>query len=525
MQHSQFSVLYYPKRDVPYNVSSWETTPVNLYSYLDFNCQETTANKQDGSNLPFIKKTYYEGTATYSSGTQTYTVTGTNWETDKWKWHTLIDSKNNRYVIVSNTADTVTLASKSYFNFYGTPQTGYIRIELPDFEDDDIFVINGWKISDGVYAEPVNFGDKILFVGQVISRSVKNDNRGAQINLKLGNMTELLLKATTRWDLKITTGYGTAMEKIGYIINQVNSQNPGTIHMTPVLPATKTNGDAFPDVDYYVDDTSAADAIYELIKQEYTQDDYEYYIYVQPTSNTNFNLVVAAKNRLTSVELIEGVDFDFVSFTNDKSETISSIIFNCGKDCYAHNCRQVVFGDYKKGNRTKRITKNLCTAIINTEITGPNSASFDTDVDYFPTSYPYTTTTIVSQDEVDAVKNSPDYSAILPTTGTYTLNSDKEYNKWIRVLAKAQATLKGKAYIRKNSKSRDQVVVRFYATPAAKIPGTTNKLTIYTLGWTGGAVGQKDYRKDLRISNKTVGVDSNGIYVECTYLEDEDVAK
>jgi hypothetical protein len=524
MIHSQFNVLYYPKRDKPYNIAAWETTPVDLYAYLDFNCQETTANKQDGSNLPFIKKVFYTGNGTYTSATRVYTFTGPNWATDKWKWHTLIDANDNRYVILSNTANTITLASTTYFNFYGTPITGNCRIELPDFEDDDIFVINGWKITDGVYTEPATFADKILFVGQVISRSVKNDNRGVQVNLKLGNMTELLLKVTKKWDLSVDTGFGTVPEKINQVLAEVNGMNAGTIQVTLDAPATLSTGAAWPDVDYSVDDTSAADVIYELLKPEYTQDVCEYYAYLKPVSESEFSLVIRPKIITTSTELIEGRDFDFISFKNDKSETISSIIFNCGKDCKGHNTRQIIYGDFKKGNRTKRITKNICTAIINKEIQ-ENPSDFDTDTDYFPTSYPYTTFTEVTIDEVNAVKNSPSYSAVISTTGAYTLGSDNEYNKWVRILAKARATLLGRAYIRKNNKARDQITVRFYSTPASLIPGSTNKLSIYTLGWTGGAVGQRDYRKDLRIANKNVGVDNNGIFVEATYLEDEELAR
>lgn len=530
MEHSQFKVIYYPKKDTDYNIqlgiNSWVTTGVDLYSYLDFNCQETTENKQDGSNLPFLIKTYYEGNGTYNSGTRVYTFTGTSWATDKWKWHTLIDSLNNRYVIESNTADTITLASASDFNFYGTPQTGNVKITIPDFEEDDIFHIIGWKITDGVYAEPADFGDKIIFVGQIISRTFKNDNRGSQVNLKLSNMTELLLKTTQMWEVEAGLNldghdYSGVTGKIKYILDTVNGRNAGTIQVTwdGDNPTTKIDGNAFLDERYFKDESPASDVIYDLCKPEHTGDVVEYYVYLKPTAVNNFNLVWRPKKITSTTEIVEGTDFDFLSFANDKAEIISGLIFRCGIDCNRHNVTQIVYGDFRKGSRQKKVAADLCGDIIREEIT-TNRESFNPEVNLYPLSYNYTTAISVTQAEVDAVVGSL-YDDFLSHTGTYTVTSNTEFNKFVKYLAKSRAIIRGKNFLRKNNTIRDQIVVRFYATPAANIPGSTKKFTIYTIGWTGGAVGQKDYRKNLRLSNKIVGVDKNGIYTECTYLEDE----
>lgn len=520
MEHSQFKVLYYPKRDLPANVNVWETTPVDLYSYLDFNCQETTEKKQDGSNLPFIKKVLYEGTATYTTSTRVYTFTGTNFETNIFKWHTLIDKNDNRYVIQGNTATTITLAPTTSFNFYGTPQTGQVRIELPDFEEDDIIVCQGWKIRDNTYAEPADFGDKILFTGQVISRGVKHDNRGTQINLKLGNMTELMLKTTQKWDIP-SSQYSTTIDKIQHVLAVLNGRNQGAIQVnwSASNPSTKLNGAPFLSEHYFKDDSSAYDVIYDLSTKPHTGDTVEYYTYLRPVSANLFELVWQPKNITTATTIYEGADFDFISWNNEKVDAISSLLFRCGRDANNNNITQIVHGSFKKGSRGYRYAEDIASEIINGERSA-NPASFNFDVSKYPTSYNYTTATSVTADEVAALAGT-NYSSFINAVGTYVITSNSNYNKFVRYVAKARAVIRGKAFLDKNNKVRDKVVVRFYATPAAKIPGSTGKFVIYTLGWTGGSAGQKDYRKDLRLVTKTVGVDSNGIYSECTYLEDE----
>ena len=502
MEHSQFKVLYFPKRDTV-NANVWEETPVDLYSYLDFDCQETTEKRQDGSNLPFIKKVLFEDTATLNAGTGVYTLTTKTLEYDnKYRWHTLIDKNNNRFVIQSNTTTTITLAPAAYFTRYGTPVAGHIILEIPDFESDDVFVILGWKVLNNVYSEPVDFADKIMFMGQVVARQIKNDNRGTQILVKLANTTEELLKTTQTWAYSDTEAPN-FFDKIEEILASVNGRNPGNIQiiLDPSHRTTTTQGGAFKEFTYYKDNCSAADAIYDLIT----------------TPNTG-DAVFTLFNTATS-DVYEGTHFDFLEWANDKADVISSLVFRCGRDCHGNNITQVITGSFVKGSKSFRYAEDLAGGILDKEITD-NPSDFDTNISKYPTSYPYTTSTSVSEDEVAAL-GPTHYSAFLDHDGTYTVANNSEFNKFIRYLAKAKAVIKGKAFLQLNNRTRDKLKVSFFATPAALIPGDANRFNIPTIGWIAPIGTSKDYRKRLRLINKTVSVNSNGITIVAEYIEDE----
>lgn len=517
METSQIRIIYYPKYD---NRFSWVSTGVDLTAYLDFNSEETIEKKIDGSNLPFLYKEFGNYNGTYVLSTRTYTVTGVNWETDRFKWHTLIDNNNNRFVILSNTSNTITIAESSDFIIVKTPVSGTISITLPDFENDDIIEVYGWKIRDNVYAEPANFTDKIIFIGQVAARKIKHDSRGTQINIKLMNMTELLLKTTRKWAIT-DINFLTSPEKIGYVITQVNGMNKGLINIefdAADYPTT-TTGDAFKTFTYFKDDSPAYDVIFDLSRTEYTGDVYEYYAYIKPIADKRYELIWEPKLQTINNTYTEGIDFDLIEFNNDKAEIISSLIVVCGRDANNYAIRQMVYGDFKRGSRTKRMSNDITAQIFLNE-SNTNPGSFDFNIDKYPTSFPYTTATSVTQNEVDALIGT-NYASFLSTTGTYSISSKANFNKFIRYLSKARAIIYGKDYLNRNNYTRDKLVVRFYTTPAAHIPGRTAKFNIPTIGWTGGGVNQFDYRKNLRLNSKRVGIDSSGIFIECEYLEDD----
>lgn len=523
MEHSQFKLIYYPKKD-KLNIWEWVSTGVDLYSYLDFNCQESTEKKQDGGNLPFIKKKLVEDIATYNSGTRTFTITKTL-DTNKYRWHTLVDSHNNRFVIESNTGNTITLGTKAPvgdFNWYANPVAGKIVIELPDFEEDDIFVIYGWKILNNVYSEPADFADKVMFVGQVVTRQIKNDNRGTQILLKLANTTELLLKTTENW-VRYAVTQPTFIDKIQSILDEINRRNKGSIQIS-LAPETlaltqTTQGEAFIEKDYYKDNCSAADAIYDLCTTPNTGDVVDYYVLVLPAGTNTYYLKLMPKLITAFTDIYEGVDFDFLEWSNDKMDAISHIIYRCGRDCNNNNVTQVVTGSFKKGSRGYRMAEDLAGNILKAE-TYNNPSDFNIEVNKFPTLYPYTTATAVSQQQVDAL-GPTHYSSYIDHTGTYTITSNSEFNRFIKYLAKADAIIKAKAFLALNNKTRDKIVVEFYATPAAQIPGDTSRFNIPTIGWNAPMIGGKDYRKKLRLSNKKVSVNTNGISIVGEYIEDE----
>lgn len=520
MEHSQFKVWYYPKRDTA-NANVWEETPVDLYSYLDFDCQETTEKRQDGSNLPFIKKVLFEDKATLNVGTGVYTLATKTLEYDnKYRWHTLIDQNNNRFVIQSNTTTTITLAPAAYFTRYGTPVAGQIRLEIPDFESDDVFVILGWKVLNNVYSEPTDFADKVMFMGQVVARQIKNDNRGTQTLVKLANTTEELLKTTQTWAYSDTEAPN-FFDKIEEILSAVNGRNPGNIQiiLDPGHRTTTTQGGAFKEFTYYKDNSSAADAIYDLITTPNTGDVVDYYCYVRPVANNLFYLVVEPKLITATSDVYEGTHFDFLEWANDKADVISSLVFRCGRDCNGNNITQVITGSSVKGSKSFRYAEDLAGGILDKEFTD-NPSDFDTNISKYPISYPYTTSTSVSEDEVAAL-GPTHYSAFMDHDGVYTVSNNGEFNKFIRYLAKAKAVIKGKAFLQLNNRTRDKLKVSFFATPAALIPGDANRFNIPTIGWIAPIGTSKDYRKRLRLINKTVSVNSNGITIVAEYIEDE----
>lgn len=520
METSQSRVIYYPKYNARKDQIGWPDDGVDLTAYLDFNSNENIEKKMDGSNLPFLLKDFGTYNGTYNSGTRTYTFTGVAWSTNQFRWHTLIDKNSNRFVIASNTANTITLGAAHLFEIKKAPVTGDCRITMPDFKNDDIIQVFGWKNFDGVYAEPAAFTDKIIFIGQVASRKIKHDSRGTQINLKLMNMSELLLKTTRKWLIKDTDNFLNSPQKIEYIITQVNGMNRGLINIlfdSDDYPLT-TTGKPFREFTYLKDDSSAYDAIYDLSRTEYTGDEVEYYPYIKPIANKTYKLIWEPKLSTIDRNYVEGKDFDFVEFDNDKAEIVSSILVVCGRDANNNPIRQMVYGDFKNGSRTKRLSADITSKLIMEETTG-NPSDFDTNVDRYPTSFPYTTAHSVTQDEVDALIGT-NYASFINTTGTYSISNKTNFNKFIRYVSKAQATIWGKYYLNQNNQSKDKLKVRFYSTPAAYVPGTTAKFTIPTIGWTGGGINQNEYRKTLRLNSKNVGINNNGIYLECEYIED-----
>lgn len=519
MEHSQLKILYYPKYSKEFN---WPNTAVELQSYVDINVDENIEKKMDGSNLPLFIKTLDTRVGTYNPSTRVYTFTGTNWSTNKFRWHTLVDRLGNRFRIESNTATTITIANPVQYTMEKLPVSGVVDIVTPDYQNDDIIEIYGWKELTNTYLEPVDFSDKIIFIGQVSARKIRNDNRGITINLKLANMTELLLKTTRKWKID-ETNFPTAPEKIDYILKQVNGMNKGVIKIiwAPTNPTQTTLGTPFKSFVYFKDDCPAFDAIYELSSTQYTGDVVEYYVYLKPVAEKTYYLYWQPKTDLVNFTATEGVDFDFIEFNNDKAEIISSLIVVCGRDAKNSNIRQMVYGDSKNGSRTKRIASDITQQLFDFEISN-NRASFDLDAETnkYPTSYPYLSATSVTQSEVDALRGT-NYASFINTTGQYSLTNATNFNKFIRYVSKARAIIYGKIFLNKNNQTRDKLIVRYYSTPASQIPGTTSRFVIPSIGWTGGSVGQNDYRKNLRLYSKKISITNNGIALDCEYIEDE----
>lgn len=520
MEHSQFKVLYRPIKDI--GTFNWVSTDVDLTGYIDFQGDESLEKKADNGQIPFLRKIFDERYMIYSNNVYTVVGTNPNWKVDQYRWHTIIDSNDNRYRIESNTENTITLAPESDFMRVGVPITGNCKITIPDFNMDDILIFYAWKIIDNVYREPTS--NDLVYIGQVTSIYDKYDNRGSQVLIKLGNMTELLLKFTKRWvEYRIGGHNPTVVDKLKDLIVKVNQSNIGAIQLTwdPDNPLVKRDTiTPFPEVDYYSDEKAAYQVAFELCGNDYTKDG-EYYIYIKPISHTTFYFVWRPKTFSSENMLVEGNDFELISRNIDKIETISDLIIRAGADCREHNITAISRGDRKNGVRVKFIANNFASGIITNEIMN-NSASFDTHREtkaLFPLTYPYTTATIVTADQVS---NS---GGKLITTGQYTLNNDKEYNDFIRNLTIAIAQIWGKQYLSRANKIREKITCKYYNTPDSAIPASVNYIKIPSIGWTGGEVGKYDYRKILRTNKKSISVDNNGISLTVEYLQDWELGK
>ena len=512
MEHSQIRLIYYPKKE---NVNAWQTDGVDLLSYVDFQSTDSLNKNENAGQIPFVIKKIKTYNATYSSGV--YTLTGANLDTDKYKWFTLIDKNKNRFVIGSNTSNTITLSTD--YEFKGNPVSGEVTIELPDFKLDDIIRVYIWKITNNTYAEPSELIDKLAFLGQISAIKKSYNIQGNRYVIKINDVTEVLLKDVKPFVYKIGGTLPKFYQKIQNIIEQANIANGNSLNLEwdSLNPTTKKNGDAFPDVDYYSDSKSALEVINELISDKYTGDG-EYFYYITPKVDTDNAYVfhLRAKTFSPTSTLTEGVNFKLISEDIDKAESISRLIIRCGLDPEGKRITAFVQGNLKYGTRGRPISWGIAGDIMTKEIS-ENPSDFDTSQSsdsLYPTSFPYTTATIVTSDEA------AQYPSKL-TVGTFNATSKVNYKDWIRWLSKARAQILGKIYIQKNNKVLEKVVVEFYGVPTASIPGQVNTLKIPSIGWTGGeTAAQYDYRVVLRQNSKQIILNKEGLSIQVTYKQD-----
>ncbi|MDD3972422.1 MAG: hypothetical protein PHC31_10980 [Clostridia bacterium] len=522
MEHNQIRMIYFPKKE---ELNDWQIDGVDVFAYIDFQSTESLNKSENAGQIPFVLKTFVNTPGVYSSGVYTLTDSSINLPVNKYKWFTLVDKNKNRFRIASNTANTITLSTD--YTFVAQPVSGEIKIQLPDFNLDDIFRIYVWNVTDGVYEEPANIADKLAFLGQVSSISRTYSDQGNRCTLKINDMTEVLLKDVKPFAYKIGGTLPKFYQKINNIIEQANASNGNSVNLEwdPTNPILKKDGiTEFPDVDYYSDTKSSLEVISELVGEKYTADG-EYFFYLTPkpdTSNTFLFHLRAKKFEYESV-LTEGVDFKLISESIDKAEAISRLIVKCGLDPDGKRITTFVQGNLKYGTRGRPVAWGIAGDIMTKEIAEDDLVTpvFDTSLPtggLYPTSYPYTTATIVTAEE----------AAQFPTKlteGTFTANNDKEYREWIRNLSKAKAKILGRQYIAKNNKVLEQVIIEYYNVPTAKIPGSVDKLKIPSIGWTGGEFGQYDYRVVLRQNAKKIQLNSTGLTVQVTYKQDWEMSE
>lgn len=525
MIHSQMVIRYRPK--YANIINQWYTDYNELQSYISYQSEDSTQATTDAAQIPFLQKNFFTGNIDNFS-TATITCNAANWIVNAWRFFTVLDGLNNRYKILSNTSNTITLIPDSEFTWVSksgpTINTSF-KIQLPMFEIGDEMDIYAWRVTDATFTtlDETN----LVFVGQIKGINDRYGDGGIQSIITLENITEVLFKSFN--NPKLTTASGNCMEKIQlYIVDMVNQNNQGMINIAWNAQNPTVKKDLvtpFPDIDYFTDYKSNYECIAELLTNRYTQDG-EYYFYIKPTLNTGtgqpqYELVIRAKNFSVSAELVEGIDFKLVSRTKDKGDVVTFLIIRCGRDMYGANITTYVWGDLKWGYLGKPIAVNFAGDIMDYEISRDKAVSGSnfntTDPAKMPvplkTSGSYTTYYSVTAQE----------AAIYPThltAGTLTTSSGSTYQNWVRWLARARAKIVGSQYLLQNNQIKNKVTVEFYNAPISAIPGNIYNMTLNSIGWTDAGLGGFDYRKRLRNINKSINVTDKGVVTQITYEED-----
>jgi len=524
MEHSQLVIRYRPKYQ---KLNQWYSDYVELQSYIDYQSEDSTSATTDASQIPFLQKTFYSGNIDdYNSGTYVLTCNSAIWETNQWRWFTILDSKNNRYKIASNTTNTLTLVSPTEFTFptsSGPTIDDSFKIQLPMFDIGDEFDIYAWKVSNAIFTTLDE--DNLVFVGQVKGINDRFGDGGVQTIITLENITEVLFKSFS--NPKLTTTTGTFVEKIqNYIIDWTNQNNQNMIDIiwNTSNPTVKKDGvTVFPDIDYYTDYKPNYEIIADLCQNKYTSDG-EYYFYIKPVLDTGipkYEFVLRAKNVSVTSVLVEGTDFKLVNRTKDKGDVITFLIIRCGRDMYGDNITTYVWGDLKYGYLGKPIAVNFAGDIMDYEINQDKIASGSNFDNTQPPKMPvplkttgsYTTYYSVTAQEASIY---PDYLSV----GQLTTSDDDEYKNWVRWLARAKAKIVGQQYLLQNNYIKNKLTVEFYNTPISAVPGNLHQLTVNSIGLTDAGLGGFNYTKKLRQTNRSINVTDKGVVTNITYEED-----
>jgi hypothetical protein len=539
MEHGQLVIRYRPKYQ---NVNQWYTDPVDLISYISYQSSQAIKEKTDSSQITFQQRIFAAGNITgYNSGTDTLTCTVTpEWTVNQWRWFTLIDSKNNKFKIKSNTADTLVLVPDTEFNYPGTPATGAFKITLPLFEIGDSFDLYVWKVNNAEYDDLDE--DNLVFVGQIKSINDRFGPGGIQTVITLENITEVLFKSFNNPKLSAIGDFKTFMEKIrDYIVAWVNQGNQNMLNIVwdewdPVTqtgnPITKRDGvTAFPAIDYYTDYKPNYEVIADLCQDKYTEDG-EYYFYIKPNLNSvssqpEYLFVVRPRILTKEGNLKENIDFKLINRTKDKGDIVTFLIIRCGRDIYKNNITTFVWGDLKYGYLGKPVAVNFAGDIMDWETIKDKEAGGSNFDDTEPVRLPnpiknstgsYTTYYSVTTEE----------AAVFPkylTAGTFTTSNAKEYNEWVRWLAKAKAKITGAQFLLQNNYIKNKVTIEFYNTPILAIPGRVDEILVNSIGWTDSGLGGFNYTKLLRNVDTNVNVTNKGVVTQVTYEEDWELSE
>ncbi|MDD2492919.1 MAG: hypothetical protein PHY83_03140 [Bacilli bacterium] len=526
MEHSQLVIRYRPKYQ---NLNTWYSDYSELQQFISFDANTNASNSTDGSQITFSRKTLFDGVGTYNSGTQTITCSTANWKTNEWRWFTILDAKNNRYKIASNTTNTITLIPASEFNYPGVVDVSSFKITLPLFEIGDLIDIYVWKITDGDFPETLD-EDNLVFVGQIKGINDRFGNGGVQTIITLEDITEVLFKSFNNPKISAVGSFQTFISKIkDYIIAWVNEGNKNMINLIwdPTNPTHKRDTiTEFPAIDYYTDYKPNYEIISDLCQPKYTEDG-EYYFYIKPSLNSvssqpEYLFVLRPKQQVVTSNLIEGKDFKLINRTKDKGDIVTFLVIRCGRDVYNNNVTTFVWGDQRYGTLGKPVAVNFAGDIMDWEIIKDKEAGNSNFDDVDPVKLPlplknstgnYTTYYSVTSAE----------ASIFPTKlseGQFVATTASKYNNWVRWLAKAKARISGQQYLLQNNFVKNKVVVEFYNVPISAIPGDLYQLKIDSIGWTDSSLGGFNYTKKLRNLNRQINVSNKGVSTKITYEED-----
>lgn len=524
MIHSQYFIKFRPKYSY---LDQWYMDYTELSNYVNVQAADTIAKQTDSSQISLSDKAILNANVssiTYANGRYTFHFANDLFKVNEFRWFTLKDNDTrNKYKIESNTKNSVTILPNTECHLPGIPSgTPNIDIRLPMFEIGDEIDMYAFKIIDGNYRDVTE--NDLVWVGQIKAISNKLGTNGLQTILTLEKIDEVIFKSMSNPKLSYDSTYKTCMDKIRYyIIEWINQQNKNMLQIVwdSNNPEKKRdNVTPFPDVSYFSDYKSNNEIIDELLTAKYTEDG-EYYYYIRPAYSAGkpvYLFSIRPRDTIAIHNLVENVDFRLISRDIDKGEIVSFMIIRCGKDMYDNNITTYYMGDMKNGMAGKPMAYNFAGDIMKFEQT-KNPASFDDDTPVFmPKELKNGTGSYTTAYSVPAKE-----AEIFPTkltAGKLTTSNAKDYQKWVRWLAKAKGRLAAQDFILHNNFYKNKIQIDYYNVPTNMIPGTVDSLTIDSIGWTPPIYGGYNYTKKLRAETREINLTENGLTVSVQYEED-----
>lgn len=372
--------------------------------------------------------------------------------------------------------------------------------------------------------KPNNLFDYLIIDVLVKQIDVKTSQAQSEISIKTANRTEEILRS---YDIYVsrkdddTISIKQANTIIKELIRKANSRNKKSrFHISAYLDnetnpdtgspgsivSTKSDGTAFPTIDYSKSTIRVYEHIKELSDPKYTDDEeagtYLYYIKNTPTTNTKFTslygpyvneLVWKYKSISVSDTLEENKDLFGINMSYRIGDVINHYIIYAGKDCdsagiHTFEVNTESAGKYGRKSKYYNSYQNNAMVIIQNELNSGNikngysANDVDSDFSLYPAAVIAGSTwnfTFRDRDETTGV-----------STGTIaTASSKSEYNNKIRTEIKWQVREKVRKILQRSGEPSYNVKAMLELgntkiNGQQLVPGDIYKLIIPSVGWT-----------------------------------------